>query len=79
MSGCMLTCSSHVVGEGLKLELGESHEAWDDACRVRVEGESAKVAGRRAMVKTVRMSDERNPEPWVVETEAVLEEKKSAD
>jgi ferredoxin len=78
-SGYILTCSSHVVGEGLKLELGENHKAWDDMYRLRVEGESAKVAGWRAMAKTVRMSDERNPDRWVVETEAVLEEKKSVD
>lgn len=78
-SGYILTCSSHVVGDGLKLELGENHKAWDDMYRMRVEGESAKVAGWRAMAKTVRMSDERNPDRWVVETEAVLEEKKSVD
>jgi ferredoxin len=74
-SGYILTCSSHVVGEGLKLELGEHQKAWDDIYRLRVEGESAKVAGWRAMAKTVRMSDERNPDRWVVETEAVLDEK----
>jgi ferredoxin len=76
-NGYILTCSSHVVGEGLKLELGENHKAWDDMYRLRVEGESAKVAGWRAMAKTVRMSDERNPDRWVVETEAVLEEKRA--
>jgi ferredoxin len=71
--GYILTCSSHVVGEGLKLELGENHQIWRDVYRNRVEDEAAQLIGKAAVAKTIRLSDERNPERWEVETESAYE------
>jgi len=75
--GYILTCSSHVVGEGLKLELGENHRAWEDLYSQRLYEESTQSVSRAAMARTIRRSDERNPKRWAVETENALE--KSGD
>lgn len=75
--GYILTCSSHVVGEGLKLELGENYKAWESLYSRRLYEESTQYVGRAAMARTIRRSDERNPERWVVETKNALE--KSGD
>jgi ferredoxin len=71
--GYLLTCSSLVVGEGLKIELGENHRAWNDMYVARLGEEAAQLAGRAAVAKTIRLSDEKNPERWAVETESALE------
>lgn len=75
--GYILTCSSHVVGDGLKLELGENHNVWDDIYRGRLVDDTAQFVGRAAMAKVIRESDERNIKRWADETEAAL--KKSGD
>lgn len=71
-SGYVLTCSSRVTGEGLKLELGENFNAWKDLHSDRLYEESTQFVGRAAMARTIRRSDEKNPERWAVETENAL-------
>ena len=71
--GFVLTCSSYVVGDGLKLEIGENHQVWNEMYRARFEDDSARLAGRAAMAKTIRMTDERNVERWAIETEAAFQ------
>ena len=45
-AGYVITCSSFVVGEGLKLELGENNKVWNDMYRARIEGDAAIDVGR---------------------------------
>lgn len=71
--GHILLCSSHVVGDGLKIQIGEYNRAWNDMFRRRLEDEEAQHTGRVAMAKTIRRSSENNVERWAEETEAVLE------
>lgn len=72
-SGYILTCSSYVTGDGLKLELGENHRAWADLYQDRLYDESTQYVARKAMARTIRRSDEQNPERWAVETKIALD------
>jgi ferredoxin len=76
-SGYVLTCSSYVTGDGVKLDLGENHHAWTALHRDRLYEESTQYVARKAMARTIRKSDEKNPERWAVETKTALE--KSGD
>jgi ferredoxin len=71
--GFVLTCSSHVVGDGVKLELGENHNAWQAIYSDRLQNERAQVAGRAAIAKTIRQYDEAHYERWLQQTKAALE------
>jgi hypothetical protein len=62
-----------VVGDGVKLELGENFKAWKDIYYDRLCDESTQYVSRSAMARTIRLSDERNPELWVVKTETALD------
>lgn len=70
--GYILTCSSFVAGDGVKLEIGANQEAWEELYLSRLEEESTQEAGRAAVAKVIRMSAERNVEDWKEETEEVL-------
>lgn len=70
--GYILTCSSFVVGDGVKLQVGANQRAWDELYRGRLEEESTQLAGREAMAKVIRFHAERNVEEWAKETEQVL-------
>jgi hypothetical protein len=70
--GYILTCSSYVVGDGVKLQIGDNNKAWDYLFRERLEEESTQLAGREAMAKVIRISAERNVVDWAKETEEVL-------
>lgn len=72
-SGYVLTCSSFVTGDGLKLELGQNSRAWTDLYRDRLYDESTQYAARKAMARTIRRSDEKNLEQWAIETKTALE------
>mmetsp|Transcript_6899 Transcript_6899/g.10905 ORF Transcript_6899/g.10905 Transcript_6899/m.10905 type:complete len:236 (-) Transcript_6899:1306-2013(-) len=74
--GYILTCSSHVVGEGLELVLGENHEVWTEFYRRRLEDDQARFMGWAAMARARRKGDERNVPRWKKETESVLKEEK---
>ena len=71
--GYVLTCSSRVVGNGVKLELGENYKAWKDIYYNRLYDESTQYVSRSAMARTIRMSDERNPELWAVKTQTAVD------
>jgi ferredoxin len=71
--GHVLLCSSSVVGEGLKLQLGTAETCWREMFRDRLENEEAQLKGRAAMAKTIRLSSERNVEKWTEETEKILD------
>lgn len=71
--GYILLCSSCVVGDGLKLQIGEKNGAWCAMFRQRLEDEDAQLKGRAAMAKTIRLSSERNVERWAEQTKALLD------
>jgi ferredoxin len=71
--GYILTCSSRVVGEGVKLQLGEQYKAWKDVYYNRLYDESTQYVSRSAMARAIRMSDERNPDLWAVKTQTALQ------
>ena len=70
--GYILTCSSFVEGDGVKLHIGANNDAWNELYLARFEEESIKEAGRAAMAKVIRISAERNPHEWAKETEEIL-------
>lgn len=69
--GYIMTCSSFVEGNGVKLEVGKNEKAWEELYKSRLEEEPTKLAGRAAMAKVIRMGAERNVEEWTEETEEV--------
>ena len=71
--GYILTCSSRVVGDGVKLELGEQYKVWKDVYYNRLYDESTQYVSRSAMARAIRMSDERNPDLWAVKTQTALQ------
>lgn len=73
LEGYVLTCSSRVVGQGVKLELGENYKAWKHIYCNRLYDESTQYVARSAMARTIRLSDERNPQRWAVKAEMALE------
>ena len=70
--GYILTCSSFVQGDGVKLHIGRNQQAWDELYKDRFEEEPTQQAGRAAMAKVIRMNAERNVEEWAQETEEIL-------
>jgi ferredoxin len=75
--GYILTCSSTIVGDGVKLRIGANHQAWEELYRGRLEEEESQLTGREAMAKVIRLNAERNVERWADETEEIL--RKSPD
>ena len=70
--GYILTCSSTVRGNGVKLHIGSQQDAWTELYQQRLEEEPIKHAGRVAMAKVIRMNAEQNVEEWTQETEELL-------
>jgi ferredoxin len=70
--GYVLTCSSRVVGDGVKIELGENHKVWKAMFSDRLQDEETQLEGRAAMAKTIRKYDERHYDRWEKETKATL-------
>ena len=75
--GYILTCSSHVVGDGVSLELGLNSDAWTDMHKNRLEEEPMPTIGRAAMAREIRRNDEKDLRRWAAETKSALE--KSGD
>jgi hypothetical protein len=73
--GYVLTCSSHVVAEGVCLELGTNEFAWRDLYQTRLEQDATErqQMGREVLARAIRKRDERNLERWAAETEAALQ------
>mmetsp|Transcript_37878 Transcript_37878/g.55810 ORF Transcript_37878/g.55810 Transcript_37878/m.55810 type:complete len:265 (-) Transcript_37878:405-1199(-) len=70
--GFVLTCSSYVVGEGVKLDLGLNHEAWDELYSDRLKGDDADRIGLEAIAKLHRLTAENNIQKWREELEKQL-------
>jgi len=71
-AGFVLICSSFVLGEGVKLELGQNSEAWDEIHHKRFATEEAQLLGRAATAYTMRLAAERNVENWKKQTSEVI-------
>jgi hypothetical protein len=73
--GYVLTCSSHVVAEGVSLELGTNEFAWRDLYQTRLEQDATErqQMGREVLARAIRKRDERNLARWAAETEAALQ------
>ena len=72
-AGYVLTCSSLVTGDGVELELGENHRAWEDIYYNRILNEETQLTGRAAMAKTIRLYDENHYDTWEKETKHTLD------
>jgi len=70
--GYILTCSSTVRGNGVKLEVGRHDDAWEELYKTRTEDEETQRAGRAAMAKTIRMHAENHVDEWIDETTETL-------
>eukprot|EP00978_Attheya_sp_CCMP212_P023327 scaffold71216_cov42-Attheya_sp.AAC.1 len=75
--GYVLTCSSYVVGDGIKLDLGRNDDAWTSIYQDRLEGPEMEAISQRARAKLLRLTAEQNVPKWTKETESALE--KSGD
>jgi hypothetical protein len=73
-AGYLLTCSSFVVGNGLKVQLGENEQVWENMYRNRLEDERAVHIGRVAKARVIRKAAESNIPKWAKQTLKVLEE-----
>jgi ferredoxin len=71
--GYVLTCSSFVVGEGLKVELGQNADVWEDTYRKRYENADSEKVGMHAQAKLLRLVAEGDVPKWTKDTEETLE------
>lgn len=72
MAGFVLLCSSYVVEEGVRIEIGMKEEAWDLAYRGKLEGQEAQLMGVEASAKTIRQAAEKNVPKWIDQAEETL-------
>ena len=70
----MLTCSSFVVGNGLKIQLGEHDDVWNAMYKTRLEDEMAEHIGRVAKARVIRRAAESNVRKWTDQTERALDQ-----
>lgn len=70
--GYILTCSSYVIGDGVKLELGSNSDAWEAVHTSRLESPETERVGLEAQAKLMRLTAERNLPRWAQKTEEVL-------
>lgn len=73
-AGYLLTCSSFVVGSGLKIQLGENNEVWNAMYQTRIQDEMAEHIGRVAKARVIRRAAESNVPKWTRQTEKVLDQ-----
>jgi len=71
--GYVLTCSSTVVGPGVRLQLGENESVWGDVQQDRFQDESAQILGRTCVARAMRLADEKNFPGWIDQAERMLE------
>lgn len=71
--GHILLCSSYVTDDGLRLDLGANHRAWDEMYHQRLEDDSIRLVALQAVAKAMRLRSEANVEKWTEETEVLLE------
>ena len=70
--GYVLTCSSYIVGDGVKLELGKNSDVWEETYKTQQESEETKRVGVEASAKLLRLVAESDVPKWKRETEETL-------
>ena len=71
----VLTCSSYVVGNGIKLQLGINDKVWDVMYKDRIqEGEKVQRLCQEASARAMRKAAQANIEDWKRKTEKTLRE-----
>jgi ferredoxin len=68
----ILTCSSIVVGEGVSVELGVNHLAWESIWSKRFQSDHTRQLGREASAKVIRLAAQQNVPRWTRKTEETL-------
>mmetsp|Transcript_7258 Transcript_7258/g.10395 ORF Transcript_7258/g.10395 Transcript_7258/m.10395 type:complete len:244 (-) Transcript_7258:156-887(-) len=68
----VLTCSSYVIGNGVKLELGVNSDAWERLYSEILNDSDAERVRREAVAKVLRKSDERNYDKWIETAEKMI-------
>lgn len=71
--GFVLTCSSYVVGEGVKIELGQNEAAWTETYQTQPESGMPDM-GNAAAAKALRLAAEKDVPKWAKNTEKTLKE-----
>ena len=71
--GFVLTCSSYVVGEGVKIELGCQNDAWTETYKTQPESGMPDM-GNAAAAKALRLAAEKDVPKWARDTEKTLKE-----
>ena len=71
--GFVLTCSSYVVGEGVKIELGQCNDAWTETYKTQPESGMPDM-GNAAAAKALRLLAEKDVPKWAKDTEKTLKE-----
>lgn len=71
--GFVLTCSSYVVGEGVKIELGQQNDAWTETYKTQPESGMPDM-GNAAAAKALRLASEKDVPKWARKTEKTLKE-----
>ena len=71
--GFVLTCSSYVVGEGVKIELGQNEAAWTETYQTQPESGMPDM-GNAAAAKALRLAAEKDVPKWARDTEKTLKE-----
>jgi ferredoxin len=70
--GFVLTCSSYVVGVGVKIELGHNDAAWTETYKTQPESGMPDM-GNAAAAKALRLAAEKDVPKWTRDTEKTLE------
>jgi len=70
--GYVLTCSSTVEGDGLKLILGKNSQVWDSIYKKRFEGEEAERMRMATQARMMFLRAESDVPRWKEETEESL-------
>jgi len=76
-SDYVLTCSSFVKGDGLRIELGQNSDLWEKMYHDRFVSREAHKTKLETVAKLHRLRAESDVPKWTAETEEVL--KKSGD
>ena len=70
--GFILTCSSYVVGDGVKIELGQNDAAWTETYKTQP-SLGMPDTGNAAAAKAMRLAAEKDVPKWTRDTEKTLE------
>ena len=71
-NGFVLTCSSYVVGDGVKIELGQNDAAWTQTYKTQPSLGMPDM-GNAAAAKALRLAAEKDVSKWTRDTEKTLE------